>query len=125
MLTDAKYARIKPTPTDFAAPKFPARLVIAYTATAVENMQTHETHAKQTRIYREWKGVEKVLLCHIYTDIEEKYIEHLPDENTSLIKEDIPTVLEYLFAKYGKVPSGKLKKKKPRCWTSRSIPPTP
>ena len=38
-LTDSKYTCIKPKLTDFVAPNFPALLVIADTATAVEAMQ--------------------------------------------------------------------------------------
>ena len=85
-------------PAAFAAPNFSARLVMPDTATAVEAMQTRDTHAEQTRIYCECKNVKKALLCHIHTFIEEKYIEHLVDNDTSLVEEDIPTVLEYIFA---------------------------
>ena len=77
----------------------------------MESKQTRETHAEQTRIYRECKNVERALLCHIYTAIEDKYIEHLVDENTSLIEEYIPTVIKCLFANYRTVPSEEVKQK--------------
>ena len=110
-LTNAEYVRINPTPAAFEAPNIPARLVIASTATAVEAMQTRETHTEQTRIFRECKNVEKALLLHIHTAIEDKYIGHLVDEDKILTKEDIPTVIEYIFANYGKVPSEEVKQK--------------
>ena len=74
VLIDAKYARINPTPAYFSAPNFPAGRVIIATDTAVEAMQTREMHAEKTRIYREYKNVEKALLRHIYTSIEENHI---------------------------------------------------
>ena len=37
------------------------------------------------------------------TAVEDKYIEFLVHGNTGLIEEDMPTVLQYLFSKYGKV----------------------
>ena len=83
--------------------------MIAASATSVESMQKRETHTEQTRIYCECKNFKRALLSHIYTSIDEKYIEHLVDENTSLIEEYIPTVIEYLFANYGTVPSEEVK----------------
>ena len=41
--------------------------------------------------------------------MEPKYLECLVDQNTQLIEEDIPFVLEYLFDTYGTVPSEEVK----------------
>ena len=41
--------------------------------------------------------------------MEEKYIKHLINEYTELIKHEIPTMLEYLFSNYGKVSSEEVK----------------
>ena len=79
--------------------------------TAVEAVQSCETHNQQTRLCCECKDAEKSILRHIHTAIEDKYIENLVDDDTCLIKDDIPTVLEYLFTKYGKVVSEEVKQK--------------
>ena len=55
--------------------------------------------------------MEKSLLRHVHTAIDDKYIEHLVDDDTGLLEEDIPTVLEYLFTNYGKIPSEEVKEK--------------
>ena len=41
--------------------------------------------------------------------IEDKYLESIVDEDTQLIQDDIPTVLQFLFIAYGKVPSEEVK----------------
>ena len=93
VLTNAEYARINPTPLPFIAPVYPGPLIIPAGATAVQAVQARETHNEQQRLYRECKNVEKALLRHIQNAVEEKYIEHLVNEDTGLIEDDIPTVL--------------------------------
>ena len=58
--------------------------------------------------------MENVLLRHIQNVIEEKYIEHLLDDDSGLIEDDVPTVLDYLLSNYGKVPSEQVKTKRQR-----------
>ena len=55
--------------------------------------------------------MENFLLRHIQNVIEEKYIEHLLDDDSGLIEDDVPTVLDYLLSNYGKVPSEQVKNK--------------
>ena len=55
------------------------------------------------RISGKCKNVEKVLLRHVQITIDETYLEDLVDEDTSLINDKLPTVLDYLFTKYGTV----------------------
>ena len=52
-----------------------------------------EQHKEETRIYRECKNVEKVLMHHIQNASEGNFIKHMVDEDTGLIKQNIPTVL--------------------------------
>ena len=111
VLTDPEYANINPAPPAFIAPVFPGPLTIPATATAVQAVQARETHNEQIRVYRECKNVEKALLRHLQSAIENRYIEHLVNEDTGLIDDDIPTVLEYLFTNYGKVSSEEVKEK--------------
>ena len=111
VLTDVEYARINPTPTPFFAPGFPTNLTIPPAATQVEALELREKYKEVKRLYYECKNVEKALLRHIQDAIEEKYIDHLVDDDTQLIQADIPDVLEYFFTNYGKVPSREVKDK--------------
>ena len=54
-------------------------------------------------MYLECKNVEKALLHFIQDAIEDKYTASLVDEYTNLFRDDVPTVMEYLFYNYGKV----------------------
>ena len=46
------------------------------------------------RVYRECNNVEKTLLHHTKNAIESKYVEHLINEDTGLIEDDLPSVLQ-------------------------------
>lgn len=109
VLSDAEYARITPTPAAFVAPNFPGALVIDPNLTAMQAVQVRETHKEDIALYRECKNVEKALLRHIQTAVEDKFIEFMVDEDTGLIEDEIPIVLEYLITNYGKVTSDEVK----------------
>ena len=109
VLSDEEYALITPTPTQFRAPNFPGTLVIDPAFIAIQAVQAHEYHTEDLALYRERKNVEKSLLRHIQTAVEDKYLEFMVDDDTGLIEEDIPTVLDYLFSNYGKVTSVEVK----------------
>ena len=111
VLSDPEYARIQPTPTPFVAPNFPGALILDPALTAVQQVQERETQKEQVALYRECKNVEKALLRHIQTALEEKYLEAMVDDDTGLIEDDIPTVLDYLFTTYGKVTAEEVKNK--------------
>ena len=86
-------------------------LTINPAATAVEAVHAKETHHEKMRVYRECKNVEKALLRHVQNALDHKYIEPLLNDDTGLIEDDLPTVLEYLDTNYGKVPSEEVKQK--------------
>ena len=109
VLTDAEYASISATP--FVAPHYPAALAIPRGTDQVQALNLREQHKDNKRAYYECKNVEKALQRHIQDAIEDKYLESLLDDDTQLIQEDIPDVLEYLFDLYGKVPSEEVKQK--------------
>jgi hypothetical protein len=109
VLTDAEYANV--SNTQFVAPNFPGTLTIPTGTDAVPALQLRETHKERARQYRECKNVEKALLRHAQNAVEEKYIEHLINDDTGLIEDDIPDVLDYLFTNYGKVTSEEVKEK--------------
>ena len=103
VLSNAEYAQINPTPGAFVAPNFPGALVIKPAFIIMQAVQKRETHNEEITLYREYKNVEKSLLRHMQTVVEYKFIEFMVDEDTGLIEDNIPTVLEYLFTNYGKV----------------------
>ena len=109
VLSDAEYTRITPTPPNFHAPNFPGALVIDPAFTAIQAVQARESHTEDLALYRECKNVEKCLLRHIQTAVEDNFLEFMIDDDTGLIELDIPTVLDYLFANYGKVTSVEVK----------------
>ena len=109
MLSDAEYARITPTPAAFVAPNFPGALVLDPSLTAIQAVQVREMHNEDIALYRECKNVEKALLRHVQTAVEDKFIEFMVDEDTDLIEDEIPEVLDYLFKHYGKVTSDEVK----------------
>ena len=125
VLSDAEYARISPTPAAFVAPNFPGALVIDPAFTAMQAVQARETHNEAVALYRECKNVEKALLRHIQTAVEDKYVEFLVDDDTGLIEEDVPTVLQYLFSNYGKVTSAEVKQLESEVFTISFNPADP
>ena len=112
ILADQEYLRIIPTPTQFQAPTWSGALVIDPDATTIDAVHEKEGHKDLMSVYRECKNVEKALLCHIQNTVEKNYVKHLIDEDTGLIKHNIPTILENLCSNYGKVPSEEVKQHK-------------
>ena len=109
VLTDVEYATV--SSTAFTAPAFPAALNIPTGTDQVTALNLREVHKDEKRAYYECKNVEKALLRHIQDAIEDKYLESLIDEDTQLLNEEIPDVLQYLFETYGKVPSEEVKQR--------------
>ena len=111
VLTDEEYSRVVPD-TSFQVPNFPGPLVIPPRTELVEAMNLRENHKQNVNLYRECREVERALLRHITTAAESKYVDFLNNEDTDQIEDDIPTVLEFLFSSYGKVPTRTVKGKK-------------
>ena len=123
VLDDPEYAAI--SATAFTAPPYPATLTIPTTVTQVEALNLREAHREAKRAYYECKNVEKALQRHIQDAIEDKYLETLVNDDTQLIQDDIPTVLDYLFDLYGKVPSEEVKQKEAEIRTMAYHPADP
>ena len=109
VLTDVEYTTV--SNTAFTAPTYPTALAIPTGTDQVTALNMREQHKEERRAYYECKNVEKALQRHIQDAIEDKYLESLIDEDTQLIQDDIPDVLEYLFDTYGKIPSKEVKQK--------------
>ena len=84
-------------------PVYPGPLVIPPMANAVQAVQARETHKEQISAYRECNNVEKALLKHLQKSLQPKFLESFVDEDTALLSSDIPTILAYLFDRYGQV----------------------
>ena len=67
------------------------------------NLREIQKDAKNA--YYECKNVEKALQRHVQDVIEDKYLKSLVDKDTQLIQDEIPTVLQFLFNAYRKIPS--------------------
>ena len=124
VLTDEEYAKVSPN-HPFVPPEFPGPLVIPPRTDIVDAMNMGETHKRDTALYRECREVEKALMRHITTAVESKYIDFLKNEYTDLIEDDIPTVLEFLFSNYGKVPTRSVKEKETEVLTTPFVPSDP
>ena len=109
VLTDAKYATVTATP--FVPPTYPATLTIPTGTDQVRALNLREIHKDAKSAYYKCKNVEKALQRHVQDVIEEKYLESLVDKDTQLIQDKIPTVLQFLFGAYRKVPSEEVKQK--------------
>ena len=77
----------------------------------MQGLNLWEIHKDAKNAYYECKTEEKALQRHVQDAIEDKYLELLVDKDTQLIQDDIPTVLQFLFNVYGKVPSEEVKQK--------------
>ena len=107
---DSEYPGMAMHPTQFDAPNYPIPLHIPPGASQVDAFTIRQIHTKQTHKYYKCKNVEKALQHNIQDAIEDKYLETLVNKDTQLIQDDIPTVLTYLFATYGVVPSAEVNK---------------
>ena len=104
VVTNAEYLNVPGVHgTQFVPPVYPGPLVIPPTANAVQAVQARETHKEQISAYRECNNVEKALLKHLQKSLQPKFLESFVDEDTALLSSDIPTILAYLFDRYGQV----------------------
>ena len=124
VLNDAEYSRVVPN-TPFIAPRFPGSLNIPRGTDTIDAINLREEHKRNTGLYRECREVEKALIRHITTAIEAKYIDNLKNPDTDLIEDDIPTVLQYLFNNYGKVPTRIVKEKETEVLSTPFVPSDP
>ena len=68
---------ITPTPQPFVALNFPGPLGLNPAHTSIHQVKACETHNEAITLYRECKTVEKALLRHIQTTIDENYIKSM------------------------------------------------
>ena len=109
VLTDAEYATVTATP--LVPPMYTATLTIPTGTDQVQALNLWDIYKEGKNAYYECKNVKKDLQRHVQDAIEDKYLEPLVDKDTQLIQDDIPTVLQFLFNTYGKVPSEEVKQK--------------
>ena len=107
VITDAKYTTVTATP--IVPPTYPATLTITAVTDQVQALNLWEIHKDTKNAYYECKNIKKALQRHVQDAIEDKYLKSLVNEDTQLIQDDIPTVLQILSSAYGKVPSEEVK----------------
>lgn len=107
VLTDPVYLLV--AGVAFVAPAYPPALNIPANATVVEALNLKEQHQAAVNKYRECQNIKKALLRFLQDAIEPKYLEIFIDEDTGLITDDIPTVLDHLDAHYGTVRGDEVK----------------
>ena len=123
LLTDAEYATFTATP--FVPPTYPATLTIPLGIDQVEALNLREIHKDAKNAYYKCKNVEKALQRHVQDAIEDKYLDTLVNEDTQLIQDDIPTVLQFLFHAYRKKPSEEVKQEETEFRTTAFNPADP
>ena len=92
ILAETEYESVTPQ-SAFTTPEFPGELSIPRGTDTVDTLNIREIHKRDMGTYREYREVERVLLRHITTAVEAKYIDFLKNDDTDLIEEDIPIVL--------------------------------
>ena len=119
--TNSEYATITATP--FVLPMYPTPLTIPTGTDQVLNLQ--DIQKDSNNAYYECKNVEKSLQRHVQDAIDDKYLESLVDKDTQLIQDNIPTVLQFIFNAYGKIPSEEVKQKETELRTTAFNPSDP
>ena len=80
---------------------WPGALQIDATATSIKAVHAKERHHEAIQFYRECNNIERALLRYTENALEFNYIEPLLNDDTGLIEDDFPTVLQYLDKNYG------------------------
>jgi hypothetical protein len=108
VLTAEEYSRISQVP--YVAPDFPV-LTLPPSPTGPVISQLTRQFTEDMRCYREALDIRKALIKQIVAAIEPRYLKTLRNTDTHSITQDVPTVLTYLFNRYGKVTPDKLNEK--------------
>ena len=124
VLNEQEYSRVAPN-TPFIAPMFPGPLNIPRGTDTIDAINIRKEHKRNLGLYRECREVEKALVRHITTAIESKYLDYLKNPDTHLIEDDIPSVLQYLFDNYGKVPTRIVKEQEQEVLSTPFVPSDP
>lgn len=100
---DPEYATVSAIP--YVKPDHPGPLVIPPGTTIHVSNILRDAHKKATALFHETVGLENALKKLIQDALDPKYLEELIDTDTRLILDDIPTILDHLFAMYGYIDS--------------------
>ena len=73
VLTYAEYACVSSTP--FVAPNYPIELTVPPLATTMNTVHLQDWYVDRVYLYRECTHVEKALLRHVQSAVEEMYLE--------------------------------------------------
>ena len=98
-----EYATVSAVP--YVKPGHPGLLVIPPGTTIHISNILGDTHEKAIALFHEVIGLENALKKLIQDALDPEYLEELIDTDTRLILDDIPTILDHLFATYGYIDS--------------------
>ena len=96
------YAAIPGTAAYTRAPN-PGALVIPQGSTQYEIAALRDTHAEETRLYREMLAVERTLIQQIVSAVDGKFLKAIRNAHTNKIVLSIAEIFDYLFDTYGDV----------------------
>jgi hypothetical protein len=111
ILTPEEYARISPTAAYTPLDTEPGQLEIPENTNGYNTARLTREHTEKVRSFREVADVKKALIKQIVATIEPVYLRTLRNSDTNSITRDIPSILGYLFQRYGKVNPDRLNDK--------------
>ena len=95
--------------TEFKVPDYPAPLSIPANTDSVAALNLRTKHKEKQDAHKRCKDVERALLRHVQSAMDEEWLDTLINEDTQLIEDDIEDVITYLEENYGHIPSEELK----------------
>ena len=101
VLNPIRYALISPVP--YVRPVHPGPLVIPPGTTQHESTRLRNEHKELIKLYRETVDVEKSMIKQVVATIDSKYLKPLRNADSNSINVPLHDVLDFLFARYGKV----------------------
>ena len=109
VLTPLEYTRVNATA--YVKPATPAAPTIIQGNAQHENLRLRQEYQTAQKEFRETVDMEKALIKQIVQAVEPKYLKSLRNSTTNAITKSIPEILEYMFARYGRVDPETLHKK--------------
>ena len=111
LLTPDEYSRISPNHAYQPNANQPGLLDVPAGTTAHETARLTREHNELIRSFREVADVKKSLIKQIVATIEPVYLRTLRNSDTNSITRELPSILGYLFHRYGRVNPDRLNDK--------------
>ena len=105
----SKYISIGLTP--YIRPRHPGIIDIQVGTVQQAVTHIHEDHKKVIKVLRETVDIEKEIICQITAAVDRKFLRALRSRISNTINNDLPTILTFLFDRYGFVEPEELAEK--------------